>query len=59
MKIPKKHWIGNHLAQACIIFMCGIAFLATGLSGRRGYMVAIMGSMGVGMIIASFTPKLT
>jgi len=56
-KEPKRHWIGNHLAQASIIFMMGICFLAVGKTGNTGYLISIPGSMFVGMIIASMTPK--
>ena len=55
--MEKKDWIGNHLAQACIIFMMGITFLAVGKTGNAGYLVSIPSSMGIGMIIASMTPK--
>lgn len=53
----KKHWIGNHLAQASIIFMLGIAFVATGKTGNVSYMIVIPLSMIAGMIIASYKPK--
>lgn len=56
MKI-KKHWIGNHLAQACIIFMMGITFFATSKTGNVSYIAVIPLSVVSGMIIASMKPK--